>query len=64
MEDLNKKICVLVLFAFAAGCGVKGRPVPPQTPPPLGRGEPMYKETKKKNTTSGATVTGEEGLGQ
>lgn len=64
MEDLNKKIVLIVLFAFIAGCGVKGRPVPPQTPPPLGRGEPMYKETKKKKTNTGASISGEEGLAQ
>jgi predicted small lipoprotein YifL len=67
MEDLNKKILLIVsLFAFAA-CGVKGRPNPPATPPPLGRGEPMYKETQKKKTTPKPmtiSISGEEGLNQ
>lgn len=26
------------------GCGVRGDPVPPSTPPPLGRGAPNYKQ--------------------
>ena len=63
MEDLNKKIIFLGLSLLIAGCGVKGKPNPPKNPPPLGRGEPMYKETKKKktSTTTGASYSVDEG---
>lgn len=27
---------------FLTACGVKGDPVPPQAPPPIGRGKPSY----------------------
>lgn len=54
MERLSK--CALVLFlSIPLGCGVKGRPLPPLNPAPIGRGEPALKETdikrnlKKKN---------------
>jgi hypothetical protein len=33
----------LTLCYFVAACGVRGDPVPPKTPTPLGRGEPTYK---------------------
>jgi len=45
------------------GCGVKGKPLPPLTPPVLGRGEPNYskatedvkirKASTKKNPSQG-----------
>lgn len=51
MEHLNKKILTL-LISFSVGglsaCGVKGRPLPPLNPAPMGRGEPTYKETNQK----------------
>lgn len=66
MEDLNKKLIFLGLALCVAGCGVKGRPNPPKNPPSLGRGEPMYKETKKKKTTpsTGTSLSNEEDVEQ
>lgn len=42
------------------GCGVKGKPLPPLTPPVLGRGEPNYSRATQdvkihKNGTSKST---------
>lgn len=38
------KLCSAVLVCFVAvGCGVKGDPVNPNTPPELGRGKPSYR---------------------
>ncbi|MEK2689466.1 hypothetical protein [Bdellovibrio sp. GT3] len=48
MEPLNKSLLLVIACAFVAGCGVKGAPLPPLTPPPLGRGEPTYSETTRK----------------
>lgn len=51
MDQLNRFLFFVLLLAVA-GCGVKGRPLPPLTPPTLGRGEPTYSEaTKKKPST-------------
>jgi hypothetical protein len=41
-----KKIFTFLLLAlslFAAGCGVKGDPVPPATPAEMGTGKPAYR---------------------
>ncbi|MBX2995630.1 MAG: hypothetical protein KF681_12435 [Bdellovibrionaceae bacterium] len=44
-----KSACLLgLLTALVAGCGVRGRPLPPETPPPLGRGEPSFKKATEK----------------
>ncbi|MEN0057787.1 MAG: hypothetical protein AAGB31_03040 [Bdellovibrio sp.] len=49
MEHKTKIILLSLLLGFTA-CGVKGRPLPPLNPAPLGRGEPTFKEaTQKKN---------------
>ncbi len=48
MEQLNKSILLFLASAFMAGCGVKGAPLPPLTPPPLGRGEPTYSDATRK----------------
>ena len=40
-----RKLLWIVLLAdlcFLNACGVKGKPMPPLTPPVLGRGEPNY----------------------
>jgi hypothetical protein len=42
-----KFLILSLLFGFLPtllleGCGVKGKPLPPLTPPILGRGEPNY----------------------
>lgn len=49
MELLNKSLLLILAGAFVAGCGVKGAPLPPLTPPPLGRGEPTYSDTTRKS---------------
>lgn len=49
MELLNKSLLLILSGAFVAGCGVKGAPLPPLTPPPLGRGEPTYSEATRKS---------------
>ncbi|MGE5086833.1 MAG: lipoprotein [Bacillota bacterium] len=46
---LNKFLFALILTFSLSGCGVKGSPLPPLNPPPLGRGEPTYSETTKKD---------------
>lgn len=47
MEHLSKCALILVL-SMPLGCGVKGRPLPPLNPAPIGRGEPALKETDSK----------------
>ena len=37
-----KSFLFLISFVFLCACGVKGDPVPPQVPPPIGRGKPSY----------------------
>lgn len=49
MEFLSKT-ALIVFFVSALGCGVKGRPLPPLNPAPLGRGEPLFQEPQKKPT--------------
>ncbi|WP_374076602.1 hypothetical protein [Bdellovibrio bacteriovorus] len=49
MERLNK-IALILAFLLPLGCGVKGRPLPPLNPAPLGRGEPTFKDAQKKPT--------------
>lgn len=51
MDQLNKFLILVLALAFV-GCGVKGRPLPPLTPPTLGRGEPTYSEATKKKATN------------
>lgn len=48
MEHLNKNYLLCVVVLALAGCGVKGRPLPPLQPPPLGTGEPTYKDSTTK----------------
>jgi hypothetical protein len=35
------------IFPFI-GCGVKGDPLPPESPPTIGRGKPNFKEASKE----------------
>lgn len=46
MENLSKWMfwtCLLGLF----GCGVKGRPLPPLNPAPIGQGKSNYQDPQK-----------------
>ena len=44
-----KKTFHLVLgLILVSGCGVKGDPLPPETPPELGRGKPTYKKALER----------------
>ncbi|MEK2643702.1 hypothetical protein [Bdellovibrio sp. BCCA] len=54
MERLNK-IALILVFLLPLGCGVKGRPLPPLNPAPLGRGEPTFKDAQKKPTKKSTT---------
>ena len=49
MEYLNKALVIGVIFVLGA-CGVKGRPLPPLNPAPIGRGEATFQEAQKKPT--------------
>ncbi len=53
MELLNRfsnLFFTLVLVFLVSGCGVKGMPLPPLTPAPIGRGEPTYSEATQKSS--------------
>ncbi|XGC80908.1 lipoprotein [Bdellovibrio bacteriovorus] len=48
MERLNNIfLAMLVAFGLSA-CGVKGKPLPPLNPAPIGHGKPVLKETEQK----------------
>ena len=36
------KIILAIFFLVLSACGVKGVPLPPVQPAPIGRGEPIY----------------------
>lgn len=46
------RICFLFFILFNLtimnACGVKGRPMPPLTNPPIGRGEPNFSKATEK----------------
>lgn len=48
---ITRSIIVLSVgftLALGAGCGVRGKPQPPLTPPELGRGEPTFKRATEE----------------
>lgn len=47
MERLSKYTLILFFF-LPLGCGVKGRPLSPLNPAPIGRGEPTFKEDEAR----------------
>lgn len=47
MERLNN-ITFILMLVFSLGCGVKGHPLPPLNPAPIGRGEPTFQEKNIK----------------
>jgi hypothetical protein len=62
MEHLNNFTrAVLLSMLFLMGCGVKGRPLPPLNPPPLGRGESTYSSSKNKQPVKNKYDASQEG---
>ena len=45
MTTLPKILACFTVFAAVQGCGVKGRPLPPEKPAELGRGKPTFTRT-------------------
>jgi hypothetical protein len=43
-----KTLLLISLFVFAIGCGVRGRPTPPTTPPEIGRGQPTFRRATQQ----------------
>jgi predicted small lipoprotein YifL len=48
---MNKALLATVIVFGITACGVKGKPLPPLEPPPIGIGEPTHlnKKDEKKN---------------
>lgn len=47
MTAIRLKVTIgLILFAVTTACGVKSRPLPPLTAPPIGRGDPSLLGTQ------------------
>lgn len=42
MKTFLSILNLIFIGGVLISCGVKGDPVPPQTPPPIGRGKPSY----------------------
>lgn len=38
---------LLLFFLAVIGCGVRGRPMPPESPTPIGRGKPTFSKATK-----------------
>ncbi len=56
-----KKNLVFTLFSICvAGCGVRGDPVPPRTPPELGYGKPINTEAVGNASPPYVPLTDEE----
>lgn len=46
---MNKRIMLsIAVLSFACGCGVRGRPQPPETPPEIGRGRPTFRRATEQ----------------
>jgi hypothetical protein len=50
MSNTVMSIFVLAAFVTAAvsGCGVRGRPQPPESPPEIGRGQPTFRRATEQ----------------
>lgn len=47
----HHRLFIFLFLLEACSCGVKGRPLPPLNPAPIGYGEPdLKKETRKPNS--------------
>lgn len=51
MDLLSKLAFIFLLSLGFVGCGVKGSPLPPLNPAPLGRGEFRFKEAEMKKSS-------------
>ncbi|MBO9668574.1 MAG: hypothetical protein J7501_17380 [Bdellovibrio sp.] len=51
MEPLNKLLLLALSALYLSACGVKGAPLPPLNPAPIGRGEPTYSEANRNKKT-------------
>ncbi len=49
---LLNKLVIFLFLVLSVSCGVKGRPLPPLNPAPIGRGEPTYKTTTETSEES------------
>jgi len=47
MNYIIKIFALMIMIALWGGCGVKGKPQPPLTPPILGRGEMSFSSATK-----------------
>ena len=45
---MMKVFIFLLLGTIISACGVRGKPLPPETPPILGRGEPSFSKATEK----------------
>ncbi|MGZ3768409.1 MAG: hypothetical protein ACXVCP_01290 [Bdellovibrio sp.] len=54
MDRLNKFFLLIFCLGFL-GCGVKGIPLPPLKPAPLGHGEPTLKQQASSKKVTPAT---------
>ncbi|PIS10162.1 MAG: hypothetical protein COT73_10870 [Bdellovibrio sp. CG10_big_fil_rev_8_21_14_0_10_47_8] len=50
MNKILRQSLFFIAIATLFGCGVKGLPQPPLTPPTLGHGEPTYSRATKGMT--------------
>ncbi|UOF00356.1 lipoprotein [Bdellovibrio reynosensis] len=48
MERLNNIFLAMVVVFGLSACGVKGKPLPPLNPAPIGHGKPILKEAEQK----------------
>jgi hypothetical protein len=58
-----KIVLILSLLALVSSCGVKGDPLPPETPTEIGRGKPTYNRALRKvrvNDVSGQSQEDED----
>lgn len=44
----NRSVITFIFLGLLAGCGVKGKPLPPLEPAEIGRGVPTYKRTAEQ----------------
>lgn len=48
MERLNNIFLAMTVAFGLSACGVKGKPLPPLNPAPIGQGKPVFKEAEQK----------------